>query len=164
MSKYPFIQRNLQLVRTFLDFFGILPEDSKRSWAFIIFMQRLLSTWRGNAWRSQCTWKTYSRLTEGSRNKGPAVLYFKANIRLLVFKQRRRTLSWIPAGPVGPRRSAPEGGMWADARGNESLFSKCSLQSMRTHFRMLIVFGTVQEPTSRVEVAFATADQGVLVS
>lgn len=76
MCKYPFIQRNLQLVRTFLDFFWILPEDSKRSWALIIFMLRLLSTWRGNAWRSQCIWKTYSRLTEGSRNKRPCGFIF----------------------------------------------------------------------------------------
>lgn len=39
-----------------------------------------------------------------------------------------------------------------------------SLQSIRTHFCILIMSGSVLEPTSGVEVALAAADQGVLVS
>lgn len=42
-------------------------------------------------------------------------------------------------------------------------FGKWRLLSISTHFGVLLVFGAVVEPTSRVEVAFAAADQGVLV-
>lgn len=103
-------------LETFSTFSESFQKTRKRFWALIIFMLHLLSNWKGKAERSQCIWKTYSCLTEGSRNKGPAVLDLKANISLFLLKQRWRSFSWIPSGP---QRSAPDGGMWLGARGNE---------------------------------------------
>lgn len=89
--------------KTFSTFSESFQKTRKQFWALMIFMQHRLSNWKGKGERSQSIWKTYSCLTEGSCNKGAAVLDFKANVSLFLLKRRRFSRTWL------------------GARGNESL-------------------------------------------